>query len=230
MKRFFKSTPGAVVVLGALALLVAAAGGAWAASGGTSGKITVCVSKSGGTLYQAKKCQKKDKKLSWNAKGPQGPAGPAGKNGTDGKNGTNGTNGTNGANGAVAGLSATGGLVEFTGTSKTVLTLKLPAGSFIVQGKTQVGGSATSAGYMNDGCTLSDGSASNHAQFSAPLTAAQIFTIRLAETSLPMEIAVTSSSPSTVTLVCEDVASEGTAYSTSASDSVITAIETTSNS
>jgi len=233
MKRFLKSTPGAAVVIAVLALVVAAAGGAWAATGSGSGKITVCVSKSDGTLYQAKKCEKKDKKLTWNAKGPQGPAGPAGaagKNGTDGKNGTNGTNGTNGADGAVAGLSAKGGLVEFTGTSKTVASLNLPAGSFIVQAKTQVGGSATSAGYMNDACTLADGSASNHAQFSAPFTPAQIFTIRLAETSLPMEIAVTSNSPSVVTLTCEDVSHEGTAFSTSASDSVITAIQTTSNS
>ncbi|HEX8752390.1 MAG TPA: hypothetical protein VF731_03145 [Solirubrobacterales bacterium] len=222
MKRFLKSTPGAAVLIGALALVVAAAGGAWAASGSGSGKITVCVSKSDGTLYQAKKCHKKDKKLSWNAKGQQGPAGPAGKDGT---------NGTNGANGAVAGLSATKpGVVEFTGTSKTILTLSLPAGSFIVQGKTQLGGSATSAGYMNDSCTLADGSASNHAQFSAPFTPAQILTIRLAETSLPMEIAVTSSTPSTVTLTCEDVSSEGTAFSTGASDSVITAVQTTSNS
>ncbi len=223
MKRFLKSTPGAAVVIAALALVVAAAGGAWAAGGG-GGKITVCVSKGDGTLYQAKKCHKKDKKLSWNATGPQGPAGSAGKDGT------NGTNGANGANGAVAGLSAKGGLVEFTGTSKTILTLKLPAGSFIVQGKTQVGGSATSAGYMNDSCTLADGSASSHAQFSAPLTPAQFLTIRLAETSLPMDIAVTSSTSSTVTLTCEDVSREGTAFSTSATDSVITAIQTTSNS
>lgn len=231
MRKVFKSTPGAAIVLGALALLVAAAGGAWAASGGGSGgKITVCVSKSGGALYQAKKCQKKDKKLSWNIQGPQGPKGADGAAGKNGKDGTNGTNGTNGANGAVAGISATGGLVEFTGTSKTVLTLKLPAGSFIVQGKTQVGGSATSAGYMNDSCTLADGSASNHAQFSAPFTPAQILTIRLAETSLPMQIAVTSSSPSTVTMTCEDVSHEGTAFSTAASDSIITAVQTTSNS
>lgn len=222
MKRFLKSTPGAAVLIGALALVIAAAGGAWAAGGGGGGKITVCVSKGDGTLYQAKKCHKKDKKLSWNAKGQQGPAGPAGPAGKDG---------TNGANGAVAGLSATKAtLVEFTGTSKAILTLSLPAGSFIVQGKTQLGGSATSAGYMNDSCTLADGSASNHAQFSAPFTPAQILTIRLAETSLPMEIAVTSSTPSTVTLTCEDVSHEGTAFSTGATDSVITAVQTTSNS
>jgi hypothetical protein len=218
MKRLLKSTPGAAIAIGVLALIVAAAGGAYAASGG-GGKITVCVSKSDGTLYKAKKCHKKDKKLSWNAAGPQGPAGSAG------------ANGTNGVNGAVAGLTATkSGLVEFTGTSKTILTLNLPAGSFIVQAKTQLGGSATSAGYMNDSCHLTDGSASNHAQFSAPFTPAQFLTIRLAETSLPMEIAVTSTSPSTVTLSCEDVSSEGTAFSTGATDSVITAIQTTSNS
>ncbi|HEY2715627.1 MAG TPA: hypothetical protein VGI73_05345 [Solirubrobacterales bacterium] len=228
MKKVFKSTPGAVIVLGALALAIAAAGGAWAASGGGAGKITVCVSKSGGALYQAKKCQKKDKKLSWSIQGPQGPKGAEG---ADGKNGKDGTNGANGKNGAVAGLSAAqSGVVNLNGTEKTVLTLDLPAGSFIVQGKVQVGGTATSAGYMNDSCTLADGSASNDAQFSAPLTPAQFLGIHIAETSMPMQIAVTTTSPSTVTLGCENVSSEGTAFSTGATDSVISAVQTSGNS
>lgn len=69
-----RSVPG--LVLGMIAVVMAAAGGAYAAGG--TGTITVCVHSHGGGLYQAKKCAVKDKKLSWNAKGQTGPAGPAG--------------------------------------------------------------------------------------------------------------------------------------------------------
>ncbi len=214
MRKRLKANRAPTIVLGVLALVVAAGGGAIAASGGGGKTITACVKKQGGTLYQAKKCKKHDKKLTWNKQGPPGPAG---------------TNGTNGTNGAVAGFSATKPTnVDFTGEAKQILTRSLPAGSFIVQAKTQVGGAATSTGYVNDKCTLADGSASDLAQFSAPLAAELFF--RVAETSLPMQIAVSSSSPSTVTLSCEDVAHEGTAFSTGASNSVITAVQTNGNS
>jgi hypothetical protein len=61
-------------VLGILALVVAGAGGAYAANGG-GGKITVCVHKTGGGLYRARHCAKHDGKLSWNAKGNTGSPG-----------------------------------------------------------------------------------------------------------------------------------------------------------
>jgi hypothetical protein len=229
MKRFLKSTQGAVVAIGALALVVAAAGGAWAASGGGSGKITVCVSKNGGALYQAKKCQKKDKKLSWNAQGAQGPAGPAGKNGTDGKNGTNG------ANGAVQGYSATqSGSLDITDDHSftTVISKQLPAGSYIVSGSAVFFAidSSSSPQAAEDACRLKAGSAeSTEAFWSSPL--GNIFLFHLAEATVPMEMALTIGAPTTVALQCEDVltAPPGT-FTTEVEGATITAIQTTSNS
>ena len=68
--------------------------------------------------------------------GPQGATGPAGINGTNGTNGTNGANGTNGTNGAAG---VTGTLYQkshsdsaLTDTFKNVVTLTLPAGSYLV--------------------------------------------------------------------------------------------------
>ena len=72
---------------GFAALLIGAAGGAFAASGG--GAITVCVKKHGGALYKASKCAKGDAKLTWNRVGPRG------------SNGSNGANGSNGSGGAA---------------------------------------------------------------------------------------------------------------------------------
>ena len=68
--------------------------------------------------------------------GPQGATGPAGINGTNGTNGTNGANGTNGTNGAAG---VTGTLYQkshsdsaLSNTVKNVVTLTLPAGSYLV--------------------------------------------------------------------------------------------------
>lgn len=224
-----RSVPG--IALGLVALVIAASGAAYAAAKG-GGTITVCVHHQGGALYQAKRCAKHDKKLSWNKQGVQGAQGlqgPQGQAGKDGTNGTNGINGTNGTDGAVAGYSATqAGSVDFTGASaKTILTLSLPAGSYIVQAKTAPSAAATGAGYFNDSCTLSDGSATDTTQVSTALTLEALFYI--ADQAASMEIAVTSATASTVTLACTDVAHSGTSFSTGAADSVITAVQTNAN-
>lgn len=75
-------------VMGALALVVALGGGAYAAASSGSQTITVCVHKIGGALYRASKCAQHDSTLSWNMVGPRGPRGLPGKNGRPGINGT----------------------------------------------------------------------------------------------------------------------------------------------
>jgi hypothetical protein len=86
----------AAVTLGAAALLVAG-GGAFAVASASGRKITVCVSHSNHTLYKASKCRKHDKKLSWNATGPQGPKGATGSPGASGPPGSTGLTGPAGA-------------------------------------------------------------------------------------------------------------------------------------
>jgi hypothetical protein len=86
MRNPLKDSRTPAIVLGVLALVVAAGGGALAASGGGS-TITVCVHKRGGTLYEAKKCQMHDKKLTWNNQGPQGSHGSPGSQGSTGPQG-----------------------------------------------------------------------------------------------------------------------------------------------
>jgi hypothetical protein len=95
MGRLFKP----LTALGVAALLLAG-GGAYALASST-GTITVCVKHAGGGLYKATKCTKRDKQLSWNARGPAGATGATGAPGPQGQQGNQGTVGTNGAPAAV---------------------------------------------------------------------------------------------------------------------------------
>jgi hypothetical protein len=49
--------------------------------------VTICVHHKGGALYQAGKCAKHDKRLSWNGQGPQGLQGSQGLQGAAGAQG-----------------------------------------------------------------------------------------------------------------------------------------------
>jgi hypothetical protein len=83
-------TPAALVALVALLF----GGGAFAlakTSGG--GTISACAKKHGGALCVARKCAKRDKKLTWNKVGPAGARGPAGAAGNQGPTGPTGPQG-----------------------------------------------------------------------------------------------------------------------------------------
>jgi hypothetical protein len=77
MRRVLQGRNAPATVLGILALVVASAGGAYAANSG-GGKISVCVHRSDGGLYRAHHCAKHDGRLSWNSRGPKGNAGSPG--------------------------------------------------------------------------------------------------------------------------------------------------------
>jgi hypothetical protein len=83
MKRLLASR-GAPVALVTVVTLLAGAGGGYALASGSSTTITVCVSHKGGGLYKAKRCKKRDSRLSWNQTGPQGVQGVQGIQGQKG--------------------------------------------------------------------------------------------------------------------------------------------------
>jgi BclB C-terminal domain-containing protein len=78
-------TPAMAVALAALVLAIA--GGAYAAGSNSSPAISACVGHHGGTLYVAKKCAKHDKRIKWGVTGPRGAQGPAGNAGSTGDTG-----------------------------------------------------------------------------------------------------------------------------------------------
>lgn len=79
--RRVRISPAMGVALAALVL--AASGGAYAASKTSTGRIKACVHRRGGGLYIAHKCARRDRQLVWNVRGLTGAAGQPGPAGPD---------------------------------------------------------------------------------------------------------------------------------------------------
>ncbi|HEY4451639.1 MAG TPA: hypothetical protein VGN13_08610 [Solirubrobacteraceae bacterium] len=176
--------------------------------------------------------------------GTNGTAGLNGTNGIDGTNGTNGTNGSNGANGAVAGF-ATAPMTEgvtFTsaseGSPQTIVSIALPAGSFIANAKVEALLSDTKAGgFAGVRCRLVDtpsggvGGAFDTAGWASLINVS--FVANVAQTTLPLTLPVDSSSrPSTLSLICWVSVKEpaGGTLTAEANNAAITAVQTSGNS
>jgi hypothetical protein len=240
MQRLRKAAGAPTLAIGALALILA--GGAFAASSG-SGTITACVHKKGGELYQAKKCSKGDKKLTFSEKGPTGATGSTGATGATGSAGLTGppgSPGAPGAAGAVAGYSASqptgvSAPMDVTNatTPMTIISKTLPAGSYIVSGKAFLAAFDTTVPATSaDRCTLSDSGAdvSDSAEWEGEL--GSVSGTYIGSSTVPMDIAITTTGWSTVVLACEDVLPTPvpSGYSTTVADAQIDAIQTSSNS
>ena len=145
-------------------LVVAAGGVAYAAVSG-SATIGACVHKRDGELYQAHKCAKGDKKLSWSVTGPQGATGAEGPQGSQGLTGAQGAQGTQGVQG-IQGASGTNGvgaayngptmntqysLTDLNLSEVTVAAVTVPAGAYEFDGTLSVHGNSgdTITCYLN---------------------------------------------------------------------------------
>jgi hypothetical protein len=133
------------VALSAAALFCAIGGGAYAAAS-SSKMVTVCVKHSGGELYQAKKCAKHDKKLSWNEKGVAGATGAAGAAGAPGAPGAAGTPGAAGPGAKLISADVAAGSSS-TGTIDGIwsYTLSCTSGSTLDQATFSLSGPGTVA-------------------------------------------------------------------------------------
>lgn len=122
--------------LAAAAAILIAGTGAYALASSGSRTITVCVNHKHGTLYKAKKCSKRDKKLSWNKQGRTGPRGATGRQGVQGVQGTIGPSNA-----------------YFAHTVGTAVSLPVPAGNYVVYGQGSVGN--TTGSTIQTSCSLS---------------------------------------------------------------------------
>jgi hypothetical protein len=102
MKRLSEGRWTPVPLIAIVAVLIGGGAYALASSSSSDGTITACVHKQGGALYSARKCNKGDKKLKWNAVGPIGARGPAGATGAQGLTGATGAEGPTGPQGSGA--------------------------------------------------------------------------------------------------------------------------------
>jgi hypothetical protein len=153
------------------------------------------------------------------------------------KVGPTGAAGAAGATGSGPGYSAQlaggAGVTLTTLTDVTVLTKALPAGSFIVNAKAKLLGSTLSAGnYFEGKCVLSDTPSSGSVVTDSSYGSAQMGVPAIVLSgwiTLPMSLAVSTTTPSTLAIKCSDVYGAGTAYSLTANDAAINAVQTTSN-
>jgi hypothetical protein len=141
--------------------------------------------------------------------GANGPNGANGANGIDGVDGTNGidgvdgTDGSDGVDGTIKPLSATTGTVVLATATPptTVVTLPVPAGSYVVLAKTQLfhSGAADTVD-----CVLRSGT--------TPIDQASMKTLpALASIPASLQAVVTTTSPSSFSLDCDVLTADGKA-------------------
>ena len=161
----------------------------------------------------------------------RGPRGYRGYRGYRGSAGPSGATGATGAAGAVAGFSVVNATaVPFTGTTNTqVIAKALPTGAFVLTGSATIAASSTAATTAFDvTCSVSDsGSTSVYtAEFAGVTNGAG----NISRFTLPLTLAVTTTTGSTAKIACTDVSNGGNGYSVSATSASLTAVQTTSNS
>ena len=104
MRRVLSATGAPAVVAAVVTGFAVGGGGAYALTSG-AGSVAACVRHITGVLYQASRCARRDRKLTW---GRQGPAGPTGRPGAAGPQGAPGLQGAQGSSGSQGATGATG--------------------------------------------------------------------------------------------------------------------------
>jgi hypothetical protein len=174
--------------------------------------VYACVKKSGAARISKKKlkCRKGEKKLSWSSRG---------KTGASGTNGTNGTNGAKGEEGP-AGLAAGFGATQSSGLNllkKTELTVvpglskaALPVGSYIASANVEIDAKFTGVGGQTAGatCELIDTGAATAGK--GRWQANGVSLASEASGVISLNLAVTTTTTSTLSLQCKETSETGT--------------------
>jgi hypothetical protein len=197
--------------------------------------IYACAKKHGGALRlvsRSTKCKRAEYKVAWNTSGPAGRNGARGAEGKRGANGTNGTNGTNGANGAVAVYFASApNSVSVPSTAGITLVQKqLPPGAYGITADVALEGSGETA--PNPGalieCFLSDSASELFSTNGNWVTGFGFETSSghfMQQGQVSLQLAITTTSTSTVQLDCEMESHTGNNVVVDASNASILAVQ-----
>jgi hypothetical protein len=221
--------PSPVLALSLLLALAALGGVAWAAIPGPEGIIHGCYAKHGGRLRVIDpahgRCGRREAPLNWSETGPPGPRGGKGATGAKGATGPKGSTGPAGPQGPSNAFTAsqTGVLALAPSSSRTVLTLNLPAGRYVLSASVRIADEAGASEPAQQATCTVKGAGSPAAEASATATIPYASGLTAAET-LPLEDAFSLTAVATVELSCV----EQSAGATSASEARIEAIQVAS--
>jgi len=222
------ATPRLVAVAAGLTL----AASALAAAPAGASSVYACAKAKGGTLRivgRTARCHRGEHRLSLGS-GPTGSQGPQGAQGKEGPQGKEGAAGKNGLNGAVAGYFASDlSAVPFTGAFEvTVVSKTIPAGNYIVWAKTALFSEAPAVIRAGAFCELrDDGNVLDTALWSQWLVSEGATDI--AETTLPLQAALSTKATSTLSLVCSDTSADEHGQTIAAYYSQIEVVQTSQN-
>lgn len=176
--------------------------------------------------------------------GPPGPQGRKGEQGPEGDVGATGPTGSPGADGAVAGYSATGGNVAFSGAHNssptTGVSMTLPPGNYIASGHVNLNlvDFASSTPEANGTCQLVDTpnvgqTVTDTDHWSLLINNYGMLIPNYALDTLAFNMAISSpNSPSTLSISCQTVDAQlpvTWSARSAMSDSVVTAVQTSAN-
>jgi hypothetical protein len=216
------ATVTASLTLAASALAAAPAGAA---------TVYVCAKAKGGTVRivgRSASCHRGEHKLSLGT----GPAGPQGLQGKEGSQGKEGAAGHNGADGAVAGYFASHEApVLFTAAAEVSIVSKtIPAGNYIVFGKTAVFSGAEGGVFAGAQCELRDGANTLDTAVWMQLLPFLGGTFYGGSTTLPLQAALSTTAPSTLSILCSDRSPDLANQYVDAAYAQLEAIQTSRNS
>ncbi|HEV7163079.1 MAG TPA: collagen-like protein [Solirubrobacteraceae bacterium] len=196
--------------------------------------IYACAKKHGGALRlvsRSTKCKRAEYKVSWNTSGPAGRNGLRGAEGKRGANGANGTNGTNGANGAVAAYfaSAPNSVSVPSAAGVTLGQKQLPAGAYAITADVALEGSGETPtpGALIE-CFLSDSASELFSTNGNWVTGFGFETSSghfMQQGQVSLQLAITTTSTSTVQLDCEMESTVGKNVVVDASNASILAVQ-----
>lgn len=232
IRRIHIHRPSPALALCTAVLLATLGGAAWAAIPGPEGVIHGCYDRRSGQLRvvdtaKHAKCRRREAELNWSETGPPGRRGGGGPRGLRGLTGARGATGPTGASGPAgaqgpsnAYAASETSAVSLAAGGRDVLSLSLPAGSYVVTASVDianedgVGGETEKATCVVNAVPPATG---EEASGTATVPFSKGFT---GEQTVPLDGSWTLSAPETLELFCTQLSAGATTASLARIDAV----------
>ncbi len=232
MRRIHIHRPSPALGLCTVALLAALGGAAWAAIPGPAGIIHGCYSRHGGQLRVINtsthaRCRRREVELNWSETGPPGPRGGGGPRGLRGFTGARGATGPAGTAGGVgpqgpsnAYAASETNAVTLAASGRSVLSLSVPAGSYVVTASVDIANEDSSPGATEKVACVINAVPSGGGEEASGIATVPFVDGLTGEQTVPLDGSWTLSAPETLELFCTQLSAGATAASLARIDAV----------